>query len=256
MHRAEQEEADRGHDQCPEDKPAVATRAAHDLARGDGTDDESAQEWQDLVAGFGRRAAVHDLEPARQEHHRREEPEGGQEHGADRHGEGADPEEAEGHDGLSHPGFDDDERGQEDDAQHEQAAHAGIGPLGGLLVGQADEDGHQRGGEEDGTDVVDAGTVTSQLVGRQVAPHHEGGHGTDRQVDEEDPVPAQCVGDQTADGRADEDRQAEDRAEETLVLAALRRREDVTDDGDRDREQRSGAESLDGTAGDEPLDRR
>ena len=45
--------------------------------------------------------------------------------------------------------------------------------------------------------------------------------------------------------RADEERDAEDGAEEALVLAALGRREQVADDRERDREERAGAEALD-----------
>ena len=48
-----------------------------------------------------------------------------------------------------------------------------------------------------------------------------------------------------------EHRQAEDGAEEALVLAPLRRREDVADDRQRDREQRAGAEALDAAGTDE-----
>ena len=45
----------------------VATGPAHDLAGGDGADDEPAEQRQHLVAGHRRRRPGHDLEPARQE---------------------------------------------------------------------------------------------------------------------------------------------------------------------------------------------
>ena len=58
-------------------------------------------------------------------------------------------------------------------------------------------------------------------------------------------MPAERVGDEAADGRADEDGEAEDGSEEALVLAALGRREDVADDGDGDGEEGARAQPLD-----------
>ena len=82
-------------------------------------------------------------------------------------------------------------------------------------------------------------------VRRQRAPDDVQHDDAERKVDEEDPVPAEVVGDQAADGRAEQEADAEDGAEEALVLAALRRGEDVGDDRQRDREERAGAEALD-----------
>src|SRR3989304_963775 len=46
----------------------------------------------------------------------------------------------------------------------------------------------------------------------------------------------------------------DERAEEPLVLAPLRGREDVADDRESDGEERAGAEALDAAGHDEPLD--
>ena len=86
---------------------------------------------------------------------------------------------------------------------------------------------------------------------RQRAPDDVQHDDPERDVDEEDPVPAEVVGDQAADGRTEQEADAEHGAEEALVLAALRRREDVGDDGQRDREQRAGAEALEAAEGEE-----
>ena len=67
----------------------------------------------------------------------------------------------------------------------------------------------------------------------------------DRDIDVEDPVPADLLGQEAADERADDEGDAEDGTEQALVLAALGRREQVTDDRQRDREQRTGADALD-----------
>ena len=45
----------------------------------------------------------------------------------------------------------------------------------------------------------------------------------DRDVDVEDPVPAEVLGQEAADERADDEGDAEDRPEQALVLAALLR---------------------------------
>ena len=53
----------------------------------------------------------------------------------------------------------------------------------------------------------------------------------DRDVDEEDPFPAEVVGEPAAQQRTGHRRDAEDRAEQSLVLASLARRDHVTDHG-------------------------
>ena len=73
----------------------------------------------------------------------------------------------------------------------------------------------------------------------------------DRDVDEEDPVPAERVGDEPAQARTDERRQAEDRPEEAEVLAALGGRVEVRDDRERDREDGAAAEALEAAEQDE-----
>ena len=77
----------------------------------------------------------------------------------------------------------------------------------------------------------------------------------DRDVDEEDPVPAGVIGEQAADGRAEDERQPEHGAEQALVAAPLGRAEQVTDDGQRDREQRAGTEALQAAEDDQLLHR-
>ena len=73
----------------------------------------------------------------------------------------------------------------------------------------------------------------------------------DRDVDQEDPVPAEVIRDQPAERRPDQGRHAEHGPEEALVPAALRRREDVTDHRQRHREEGAGTQSLDAAEHDE-----
>ena len=67
----------------------------------------------------------------------------------------------------------------------------------------------------------------------------------EREVDVEDPAPREVVDEEAAEQRADHGRDAEDGAEEPLVLAALARRDDVADDRDRRHDQPAAAEALD-----------
>ena len=78
----------------------------------------------------------------------------------------------------------------------------------------------------------------------------------DRQVDEEDPAPARVVDDEAADRRADDRRRGEDRADQALPAAAVARRDDVADHGEREREEPAGADALHRAEDDELRHRR
>ena len=80
---------------------------------------------------------------------------------------------------------------------------------------------------------------------------HEQRDDADRDVDVEDPVPAQVLGQPAADERAGDEGDAEHGPEQALVLAPLLGREHVSDDRERDREQRTGADALDASEEDE-----
>src|SRR5205823_2555146 len=78
----------------------------------------------------------------------------------------------------------------------------------------------------------------------------------DRQVDVEDPAPGRVVDDQPADRRADDRGGREGRADQALVAAAVARRDDVADRGDRERDQAARANALDPAEdGEHPADR-
>ncbi len=84
----------------------------------------------------------------------------------------------------------------------------------------------------------------------------------DRDVDQEDPAPAgdpqQRVGtgEEASDDGAEHARGAEDGEEEALVPGALPRRDDVTDDGQRQGEQTARTEALHGPEGRQAVHRR
>ena len=74
------------------------------------------------------------LEPARQEDHRAEEAERGQEHRGDRDRERPIPEQLEVDDRVRGPRLPPHEHGTDDQAQEHQAADPRVGPVGRLLV--------------------------------------------------------------------------------------------------------------------------
>src|SRR5690606_1592571 len=86
---------------------------------------------------------------------------------------------------------------------------------------------------------------------REVAHDHDHGDEGYRHVDEEDPAPADRVRYQAAGEWTDDAREAEDRPRESLVGAALTRREDVTDRGERHRDEGAATEALQAADDDE-----
>ena len=83
---------------------------------------------------------------------------------------------------------------------------------------------------------------------------HDQRGNTDRNVDEEDPFPAEVVGEPATQQRAGHRGDAEDSGEHSLVLASLPGWDHVTDDGQSKGHQATAAEALDGTAGDHDVD--
>ena len=99
-------------------------------------------------------------------------------------------------------------------------------------------------GERDAAPNVDR--VLTPLVGDvHVKGDHDQGEDCKRQVDEEEPAPAEVLGDEAAGCWPDDGRDSERRTQHSLVLAALARRDDVADDGLRQRHDEPHAGSLD-----------
>ena len=139
-----QEEAEREQEHRSDDQCLVPTGPRHELSGADGGDDQTADKREDLVAGLGCRAAVHELEPARQEDDRGEEAHRGQEHRGHAGREGPEPEELQRDDRLVRPRFGEHEECRDHDADRDQPADLRIGPFAELLVREADEERHER----------------------------------------------------------------------------------------------------------------
>ena len=137
------------------------------------------------------------------------------------------------------------EQGQERDPQQDQAPYADRAPVSVLGIGEADEDRHHAGREGQDARVIDIARRVRAPDRRQQPGDHAQRDQPDGQVDVEDPVPAEVVCDRPAQARADQERDAEDGTKQTLVLPALARSEEVTNDRQADGEQRAGSEPLD-----------
>src|SRR5262249_54083003 len=127
-----------------------------------------------------------------------------------RGGERAAGEQPQRHHRGTGPSLPGQERGDQDQAGGDEDDRLGAGPAEGAGPGQAPD---QRGGPA--ADQGDAGQVDagrrSAAVGELEA-GQDGGGDPDGNVDPEDPVPVQALGDGTADQRAASDAQAGDAA--------------------------------------------
>ena len=243
-------EADDQQRHSDDDHRLVAARAADDLPRHDRAEDQPEQERQELVARLCR-TRVLDLEVERQEDDRRAEAEGREEDGHHRRREGAVAEQVERDDRLGGPALDDHEDDEEHQADEDPAPDRRVAPVAALGEGEAEEDRDEGEDERHDAQIIDAHLPAGPTHVGQEAPDDGQGDEADRDVDEEDPVPGELVGQKAAQPRSQQERDAEDEAEESLVLAALGRGEQVTDHRQRDREERTGAKALDAAEEDE-----
>jgi len=133
-------------------------------------------------------------------------------------------EEIERDDRLLHARLDEQEDRDENRRENQQPADLRTRPAGALTVREAyQERDHRRHEDERAGPVQVEGVLRALQAGQDAADHNERDQ-PDRQVDVEDPVPADGVRDDATEGRPHERGQPEHRAEETLVLAALGRR--------------------------------
>ena len=194
---------------------------------------------------------MHHLQEQRQVGQRAEHREAGRE--ADRGGDGEDRvlEQPQRQDGLGGVAGGEVPGEQQQRGQGEQPDDHRRGPgVRGAAPGGREHDRGGEPGERGRAEVVDL--VVLPGAGRG---EHHGDHDkrdrADRQVDVEHPAPAEVVDEEPADQRADDGRDAEDRAERALVLAALPRRHDVADDRLGQYQQAAAADALDRAEGDE-----
>ena len=103
----------------------------------------------------------------------------------------------------------------------------------------------QSGGEQTGPGPVDRRNLAIDVGFGHVPGEHHDRHDGERHADQEDPAPADVVGQVAADERAGDAREAPDGAEEPLDLRPLVQGEQVAQHGQHDRPDRAGPQPLD-----------
>ena len=141
---------------------------------------------------------------------------------------------------LYQPSSGSDSRG----AAGDEPAHREVRPFAGLLVRQADEERCDRQREHPGSQEVDVVGSFGAADGRQQPPHDEECNQAKGKVDEEDPVPADRVGDEPTDSGPEQRREPEDGPEKAQVFAALGRRVEVRHHRQRHGEDGAAAQAL------------
>ena len=203
--------------------------AADELPGADRGDEQAAHQRQDLQAGAGGAGAKYDLEEQRQVGDRAEqrkphhEPDGA---GDGEHGVTKQPGREHRLGGAplrQHEGHDQDHR-EDAEADDLRRPPAVVVPAQGAGQDERGECARQ----EPGAHVIDRMVGLVLARGQRRRQHGERGD-ADRQVDVEDPAPAQGGGEETAEQRSDHAGQSEHGAEQPLVAAAVARGHDVAD---------------------------
>ena len=127
--------------------------------------------------------------------------------------------------------FDHDERGSADDAQSDEAKYNRRAPGEGYPAEAGEQDSRgERDREQDCAGVVDLAAAARNGRGERRC-NYEQGEQARRQVDVEDPAPAQVIDEETSEQRADDRGKAERGSEKSLVARAFARRDEIADDG-------------------------
>ncbi len=113
---------------------------------------------------------------------------------------------------------------------------------------------HQRGRDQHRAQGVGAGPQAGAAVGGQDAQRQQGGGQAERQVDQEDPVPVQRLGEDSAEDLADRRAGRADEAEGADGTAALARLGEERDEhAEADRGGQGAADALEEAGGDQQL---
>ena len=185
-----------------------------------------------------------DLEVERQIGDRAEEREPDDEADRARDRERAVAEEIERQDRLGGTLLDERERDEENNADHHQRDDLSRPPRpSGAAEAREEHDPRQPSREQRRAEVVDPVPDVHDGTVERDSDHREREQ-AQRHVDVEDPAPGEVVDEKAAEQRPDHGRDAEDGAEETLVLASLARWHDVSDHCHRRHDQTAAADPL------------
>jgi hypothetical protein len=151
-----------------------------------------------------------------------------------------------------HPGFNDEEDRHQHRGNAQQTQRLAREPAGFVAVDDAVHRQHQRGGDGDGAPHIELGAAGLPLAAGQqhhAQRKHRGAYG---QVDQEDPVPVQRIGQHAAQQHADAAATGADKAVDTHGLGALGRLgEKIHDERERNRRHHRAAQALHGARHDQ-----
>ena len=155
------------------------------------------------------------------------------------------PEEPERHQGRAHPQLDREEQRQQRGRDREHPERPGGRPTVLVSVHDGVDGEHQRGRHDQRARDVEPSRCRRAARGGQQAQREEEDRDTDGQVDEEDPVPAERVGEDAAEQDADRPAARRDEAEHAHRLRPLGRLgEDRHHQRKRDRRHDRAADPL------------
>jgi hypothetical protein len=138
------------------------------------------------------------------------------------------------------------------DGEEVAGERGGRGPAPGLSLLGDHEQRHQPDGQHDRAPPVDAPLAADVVELEDLGDDEQGDHG-DGDVDVEDPPPpghpeeVARPGEQAAEHRPEYRGAGEDGHHVALVAGALAGRDDIADDGQRQRHDAAGADALEGT---------
>ena len=147
--------------------------------------------------------------------------------------------------------LDEREQCEQRDAADDRCEHPGRGPrIARAAKACVEDDPRQSRGEHDRAEIVDP-VPLGRLPGTEGNRDHRERDRAEREVDVEDPPPGEVVDEEAAEQRPGDGRDPENASEHALVAAALARRDEVADYGQRHHHQAAAAEPLHEAEGDQ-----
>lgn len=218
----------------PNEGAVLAPLGDHE-ARRDRGDQKTDNQGQHLKTRGGGRFLTNDLEVQGHEKHDTEETHSDKQRGRKDGRVGLVLEQAEGENGLNGDlGLDEAEDKENGEATAEETSNQRVVPFPGVaspVQGQEDEDKSDNQGD-DSIKVNTGKFLAERALGvRQVKQldNSDEGDGTDRQVNEEGPAPRGVIGEDTSKKGSKNRREAKDGTDNTLVLATISKRDQVSD---------------------------
>ena len=247
----QQHQSDRHQRGAEDRKGAVAPGPRDQPTRDDRRRQQADDHRQQAQARSGRRGGVNGLKKQRQKGHRPEQGEADDQRQRPGNREHVVAQQSDRHDRLGDATLGGDEGDEQRDPQRADQDHLGRAPRPGRPTQARDEhDRAERTGEQRCSDVVDRGPGRGRRRGQRGADHRQR-HQPDRQVDVEDPSPRHRLHDQPAQQRAADARDAEHRAEQSLVAPPFARRHDVADHRLNQDDEPARAQALHGAEADQ-----